>query len=72
MTKLTNETSLTNATAELLRNRPVSLTLKQLAIDCNVSADWLSLLLNGHVPNAAADKVQRVYERLTGRPLLGD
>ena len=72
MTKPTNETSLTQATAELLRNRPTPLTLKQIATDCGVSADWLSLLLNGHLPNAAADKVQRVYERLTGRPLLGD
>lgn len=62
--------SLVKVTAELLRNRPSTLTMKQLATDLAVSVEWLSLLANDKIPNASADKVQRVYERLTGELLL--
>ena len=67
--KLGKPTLLTK-TIELLQNRSVQLTLDRVAEDCDVTASWLSLLLSKTPPaEAGVNKVQRLYEYLSGKPL---
>lgn len=70
-TKLVSEQSLTKMTRQLLKDRPRSLSLHQIAADTGVSVHWLSKFISSADNcDAAATRVQSVYERLTGKPLL--
>lgn len=60
---------LMNATVELLRLRPRTLTLPMIAKDIGVSPYWLSMLVNGQIPNPSVVKIERLYCYLTKKEL---
>jgi hypothetical protein len=64
-------TSLTEATREMLCNRPRELTYEQLSAELGISIDWLTKFACKHIKKGSADRVQVLYERLSGRKLLG-
>lgn len=65
------ETNLTDTTITLLRHRDTTLTLAIIAKKCDVSVAWLASLLSKTPPSdPSADKIQRLYEFLSGKPLL--
>lgn len=61
---------ITAHTVTLLRNRPHSLTLADVAEGSKLTKSWLSALLSGQISNPSADKVQDLYEFLSKKPLL--
>ena len=57
-------------TRDLLASRPANLELQTLALELDVSVDWLSKLMRGKIDDPGARKIQKLYERLTGKRLL--
>jgi hypothetical protein len=68
---MANDTlSLVAHTVQLLRERPRSLTLDDIAATTGLSKSWLNLLLSGDYKDPGTTKVQKLYEHLAGKPLL--
>jgi len=63
-------TTITAHTVALLKTRPVTLDLDTIAGECKVSKSWLNLLIAGKYKEPGADKIQRLYEFLSKKPLL--
>lgn len=64
-------TSLRLKTFELLKNRPASVTLAEVAERANLPITWVrSFHLKGNKNGANVDKVQALYQYLTGKSLL--
>jgi len=64
------QNSLLLTTARLLRDRPKSLSLYDLAQELSVSVSWLSSLLSDDPPEGASvTKVEKLYNRLAPSPL---
>lgn len=59
-------------TRYLLHNRPHWLTLKQIAYETGLSADWLSNFNRGVSTSSRVDSVQTLYEYLAGQLLFSD
>lgn len=61
-------------TRALLRDRPRTLTLRQVADATGVTVDWLAMILrdNNLERDPSANRVQAVYEFLAGKPLIND
>lgn len=70
--------SLYRHTLELVRQRPVTMTYAKLAEACfeksdgNVTETWLRQFATGRSHSPDVDRVQAVYEVLTGKPLIAD
>lgn len=62
--------NLTAHTVTLLRNRPSTVTLDDVAVGACVGRSWLSALLNGQIKTPSADKIQSLYEFLSKKPLI--
>jgi transcriptional regulator with XRE-family HTH domain len=58
------------ATQELVRNRPRSMTLAQLAAEVGVTRPWLNAFACGHMPNPSAKVVEKLFNRLSPTPLV--
>lgn len=53
-------------TKELFRLRPRTMTLARIAADAGVDLSWLQQLSKGTLKSVDADKLQSLYEYLTG------
>lgn len=60
--------NLLEVTCQLLNGESIS--LPKVAQDTGLPYDWLLKLKNGHIPNPSVNKVQTVYEYLSGSKLL--
>ena len=58
---------LLDETLFLLKNRPVTLELKQIAQAINVSPNWLSMLHKGHINNPGVAYIQRLHDYLVSK-----
>jgi len=61
--------SLRERTFELLRERPRNITLQQIADESGISFGWLGDFSAGRGKHISCDKVQTLYEYLTGELL---
>lgn len=59
--------SLYEETIKLLNN---GADISQVASKTNLQYDWVNKLKRGDIKDPSVNKVQAVYEYLTGRPLL--
>lgn len=66
----TDSICLLTHTRELLKNRPRTLTLAQIAEDSGVSLGWLNAFSAGLYSEPSVVRVQKVFERLTGEKLV--
>jgi hypothetical protein len=57
------------ATLKLLRELPRERSLTDVANGCGLSPAWLSAFVRGEIASPSVDKVQCVWEYLTGRAL---
>lgn len=55
---------------KLVQERPANLPLRVLAAECNVSRAWLSSFACGHMDGVSAVVAERIYTRLSGKPLV--
>mgnify|MGYP001603848455 CR=1 FL=1 len=62
-------TSLHDKTLDLLQNRSVQLTLKQISEDTGITENWLSRYNQDQVKNPSVNLVQTLYEYLTNSKL---
>lgn len=63
--------SLYEVTRELLINRHRKITLQKIEADLpGHSIKWLSELSNGRMKDPSVNKIQALYEYLSGKPLL--
>ena len=58
---------LLDETLFLLKNRPVTLELKQIAQAINVSPNWLSMLNNGKIENPGIVYIQKLHDYLVSK-----
>jgi hypothetical protein len=66
-----NGCTLLAETQQLLKNRPRLLTFKKIAEDLpTLNRVWLSRMANGHIKETDVNRVQTLYEYLTGKPLI--
>lgn len=69
----TPSTVLVPVVAQLVAERPRSVRLIDICAACSdvpgVSTRWLSQLACGHIKDAPAARLERVYEFLKGKPL---
>ena len=64
------ETNLRISTFKLLRNRPAHIKLADVAKDSGLPLSWIkSFHINGDRKNSSSDKVQTLYEHLSGKKL---
>lgn len=56
-------------TQELLKNRPRTLTLEQVAVDTGLSIEWLGPFGREKIDDPSVRKVVTLYEYLSGRKL---
>jgi hypothetical protein len=54
----------------LVRERPASLQIQELAKEIGVTPVWLGGFANGRYPNPSAIVIERLYVRLTGKQLV--
>lgn len=59
--------SLYEETIKLLNN---GADISQVAVKTNLQYDWVNKLKRGDIKDPSVNKVQAVYEYLTGKPLL--
>lgn len=59
--------SLYEETIKLLNN---GADISQVALKTNLQYDWVNKLKRGDIKDPSVNKVQAVYEYLTGKPLL--
>lgn len=56
-----SDTTLLGQTLALLRNRPATLSLAQIARDTELNYEWLKKLSYGHIPDPGVTKVERLH-----------
>jgi transcriptional regulator with XRE-family HTH domain len=61
--------SLTKKTLELYRQRPRSMTKDRLAEELGISPSWVDQWSRGIIKNPSADRIQAIYEFLSGKKL---
>lgn len=54
-------------TLALLKNRPVTLELKQIAKAIDVSPNWLSMLVNNKIDNPGVVSIQKLHDYLVSK-----
>lgn len=57
-------------TLGLVRNRPPSLTLKQIANDTGLNHNWLKAFVCERYTNPGVNDVEKLYGYLAGKPLV--
>jgi hypothetical protein len=63
-------TKLRDATLELLTNRSVKLTLARINADTGLPETWLSMFGQGRIDDPSVNKVETLYEYLSGSTVL--
>lgn len=58
---------LLDETLILLKNRPVTLELKQIAKAIDVSPNWLSMLVNNKIDNPGVVSIQKLHDYLVSK-----
>lgn len=53
----------------MVRNRPPSMTLQQIANDTRLNHNWLKAFTMARYPNPRVKEVVTLYEYLAGKPL---
>jgi hypothetical protein len=56
-------------TLYLLRNRPRTITLADIARDTRIGMSWLRKYSEGNIPDPGARRLETLYVYLTGKPL---
>lgn len=67
---VTEQVNLMQRTIELLDNPPEGKSLPEIATDLHISYYWLRKFKSGEIKDPSVNKVQVLYEYLTGKPLL--
>lgn len=71
MDKINQKPTLRLKTFELLRNRPASMKLKDIAEATDLSLPWIKMFnRKGNQQASSGDRLQTLYEYLAGKPLL--
>lgn len=55
---------------KLVRERPATLTINELAADIGRTRQWLGAFAQGRQPGAQAVTLEALYTRLTGKQLV--
>jgi hypothetical protein len=55
---------------ELVRNRPRPITFRVIEEGTGISPRWLTDFTNGRITEPSAQRIQKLYEFLTGQPLI--
>lgn len=58
-------TTLRDKTLQLLKNRPVTITLEKIAEDTGLGTAWLSMFHNERIAKPNVNAIQTLYEYLT-------
>lgn len=58
-------TTLRDKTIDLLQTRPITLSLKQIAMDTGLNEGWLSMFHKNRIDGPSVNMVQTLYEYLT-------
>lgn len=66
-----NDSTIVEITAALLRERPRSVTLREIACAIDETESWLRKFSSGQIAAPSAVRVQKLYEHLSGKR-LGD
>jgi transcriptional regulator with XRE-family HTH domain len=56
-------------TIELLKHRPITLSLERIEKDTGLPKGWLASILRRSDLSPSVDRIQRLYEYLAGKPL---
>lgn len=62
-------TRLRDTVLSLVQNRPVHQTLKQISADTGLQLGWLKLFAQNKISNPSCNRVEKLYEYMTGKPL---
>jgi hypothetical protein len=62
-------TKLRDKVLDLVRNRPVHLTLKKISEDTKLPVGWLKVFAQGAIEAPSCNRVETLYEYLTGTTL---
>jgi hypothetical protein len=62
--------SLTEVTRQLVKAKAAEITYQKLGAELVLSIDWLMKFANGHIKSPNADRVQYIYEKLSGKKLF--
>jgi transcriptional regulator with XRE-family HTH domain len=57
-------------TQHLLINRPKPVTFAKIEAGAGISPRWLGDFANGRITEPSAQRIQKLYEYLTGEPLI--
>jgi hypothetical protein len=63
------QSTLYDKTLDLLKNRPITMTLRRIADDTGLPESWLLKILSKRGLHPSVHRVQCLYEYLSGKPL---
>lgn len=63
------KTKLRDKTLELLQNRSIQQTFQKIEEDTGLRVDWLSKLSQGQIPDPSSNRIETLYEYLSGNPI---
>jgi hypothetical protein len=72
MASPTPSTRLRDRTLLLLRELPRHRTLKEVADECDLKLSWLTAFARGEIDHPSVNRIEKLYEHLTGRKLKVD
>jgi hypothetical protein len=72
MATSTSSTRLRDKTLKLLADLPRNVTLKEVAEACDLNLSWLSAFARGEIEHPSVNRIECLYEHLTGRKLKVD
>lgn len=65
----TYSSKLRDRTLDLVRNRPVHLTLKKISEDTGLPLGWLKMFAQAKIDDPSCNRVETLYEHLSGTTL---
>lgn len=72
MASSTPSTRLRDRTLKLLRDLPRHITLKEVADACDLQHSWLTAFVRGEIEHPSVNRIECLYEYLTGKKLKVD
>lgn len=63
------KTTLRDETLRLLADRPARITFKRISKDTGLPESWLSMFGNGSINDPSVNRIETLYEYLTGRSI---
>jgi hypothetical protein len=61
------KSKLHETTLKMLRDRPSTLSMREIAEETGLGYDWLRSLNSGRIPSPGILKIERLYEYLSSR-----